>query len=139
MGAFAEIETNGYTYPIGLRTRLEALWGLDISHWWLPEEQPRLVKQIREFVQSKPSDDTETNLYELKGIFRSLQLGGDSPSSTGDTSPTNNERPKLARHASARSMTDMSAHSDDTHFDFDVMAEHDRTHALGVSPDFEWT
>jgi hypothetical protein len=33
----------------------------------------------------------------------------------------------------------MSAHSDDTHFDFDVMAEHDRANALGLNPDLEWT
>lgn len=128
-----------YTYPIGLRKRLEALWGLDVSHWWLPEDQPRLVKQIRDFVQSKPNDDIEANLYELKGIFKDLQLGGGSPGSTSETSPASLERPGLARHTSARSMTAMSAHSDDTHFDFDVMAAHDRTHALGGSPDFEWT
>lgn len=132
--------SRSYTYPIGLRKRLEALWGLDVSHWWLPEDQPRLVKQVRDFVQSKPSDDTETNLYELKGIFTALQLGNaNSPESIGGTSPTNNERPELARHASARSNTAMSAHSDDTHFDFDVMAAHDRTHALGESPNFKWT
>lgn len=129
-----------YTYPVGLRKRLEALWGLDVSHWWLPEDQPHLVKQIRDFVHSKPSDDNETNLYELKGIFKALQLGNaDSPDSVGGTSPTGVERPSLARHISARSTTAMSAHSDDTHFDFDVMAAHDRTHALGRSPDFEWT
>ena len=112
-----------------------------MSHWWLPEEQPRLVKQIREFVQSKPNDDTETNLYELKGIFKNLALDTTSSptDSTADSSPGNGERPKLARHVSARSATAMSAHSDDTHFDFDVMAAHDKTHALGEDPGFDWT
>lgn len=122
-----------------MRTRLEALWDLDITHWWLPEDQPRLVKQIRDFVQSKPNDDTETNLYELKGIFKALQLsGGDSPERSQPTSPKGSELPTLARRQSARSVTAMSAHSDDQ-FDFDVMAEHDRANALGLTADLEWT
>jgi hypothetical protein len=92
-------------------------------------------------VQSKPSDDTETNLYELTGIFKALQLGkSESPdtASAVDASPVSSARPGFIRHISARSNTAMSAHSDEGHFDFDVMAAHDRTHALGHSPDFEW-
>jgi hypothetical protein len=129
-----------YTYPVGLRSRLETLWGLDLSNWWLPEEQPRLVRQIRDFVQSKPSGDKETSLYELQGIFKSLQLGeASSPESVSGISTIINERPLLARQTSARSTTAFSAASEDTHFDFDIMAAHDRNQALGESPHFEWT
>jgi hypothetical protein len=112
-----------------------------LSNWWLPGEQPRLVKQIREFVQSKPSGDKETSLYELKGIFQSLQLREvSSPEdSLSGNSPSTNERPLLPRQTSARSATAMSAHSDDAHFDFDMMAAHDRNQAMGESPDFDWT
>ncbi|KIW06043.1 uncharacterized protein PV09_03219 [Verruconis gallopava] len=138
---FAEIEAKGYTYPVGLRTRLETLWGLDLSNWWLPGEQPRLVKQIREFVRSEPSGDKETSLYELRGIFTALQLeNASSPDSLTGTSPLISERPGIGRASSARSMAAFSsAHSDDAQFDFDMLAAHDRNQALGESPDFEWT
>ena len=131
-----------YTYPVTLRTRLEALWGVDLSDWWLPNEEgcPPLVRQIRNFITSTPNDATGEDLRDFKGIFASLSLSDtSSPESTHYSPESHDNRLISPRRGSEKAPGITSGHSDDGQLDWDSLNAHDRAVAFGESPEFEWS
>lgn len=55
------------------------LWGEDVSRWWLPNDEsyPSTIRIIREFVEyraTRPTDTWTTDIRDMKGMFRSLNL-----------------------------------------------------------------
>ncbi|CAK4031833.1 Adhesion and hyphal regulator 1 [Lecanosticta acicola] len=76
---FADIERLGYIYPATYRTRMTELWGEDVSRWWLPNEEsyPSTIRTIREFVEyraTRPTDMWTTDIRNMKGMFRNLNI-----------------------------------------------------------------
>ena len=79
----ARVESLGYIYPTTLRARLSAVWGVDVNHWWLENDENYrpINKRIREFVKYRtrtPTDDIEHAVRDLKGVFEGLNLGDTS-------------------------------------------------------------
>jgi hypothetical protein len=131
-----------YTYPATLRTRLEVLWGVDLSNWWLPNEEgcPPVIRQIRNFITSTPNDATGEDLRDLKGIFASLSLSDtSSPESTHNSPEAHDSRPSFHRQGSSNAPCIASGNSDDGRFDWDSLNAHDRAVAFSESPEFEWS
>ncbi len=76
-----------FIYQPSFRTRLAELWGEDVSHWWLPNEEglPPLIKSIREFVDRHPTvprDKTSEDVRDMRGLFTALNLDDSSSSPT---------------------------------------------------------
>ncbi|KAK3672027.1 hypothetical protein LTR78_007996 [Recurvomyces mirabilis] len=79
---FALIEQNGYIYPSALRQRMTGIWGVDVNHWWLANEEgfPQVVRAIRDFVEyraSMPQDAAAADVRDMSGIFRTLNMSDD--------------------------------------------------------------
>jgi len=54
-------------------------WGVDVNHWWLPNDEGYLpiLQQIRAFIEYRtepPKDWTSERLREMAGIFETLKL-----------------------------------------------------------------
>jgi hypothetical protein len=111
---------------------MEQLWGIDLSEWWLPnqEGQPPMVRHIRNFITTKPVDEKGEDLRDMKGILMALSLSDTSSPESSQHSPAGQERPVLSRQSSSKAPSS-SVQSDDPHFDFDTMA-----HVYGDSPEF---
>lgn len=80
---FAKIEASGYIYPTTFRTRMTEDWGVDVTKWWLPNDEgcPPIIRSIKDFIQERttaPKDQTSEDLRDMKGLFSSLSLA-DSP------------------------------------------------------------
>lgn len=78
---------SSYVYPSTLRTRMSETWGVDVTTWWLPNDEgyPQVVRSIREFIEYRarvPADDISAHVRDMSGIFRSLELESSSPSVT---------------------------------------------------------
>ncbi|KAF2721947.1 hypothetical protein K431DRAFT_62442 [Polychaeton citri CBS 116435] len=82
---FALIEQKGYIYPSSFRKRMTDIWAIDVTHWWLPDNDafPLPVRRIREFIESRFKEQTPTSVSEMSGIFKTLNV--DSPTSTRNT------------------------------------------------------
>jgi hypothetical protein len=84
-----------YIFPDSLRNRITAQWGIDVSDWWLPndESRPPVVRLIREFIAERAKmkmDDKSTNLREMRGIFSTMSLSeASSPESYSPASSSN--------------------------------------------------
>ncbi|KAI9761104.1 MAG: Vacuolar-sorting protein SNF7 [Chaenotheca gracillima] len=82
---FATIENLGYIYPPTFRSKMAALWAIpEIQHWWLPNDEnyPPIIRSIRAFVEErtrKPSNETASDLRDIKTIFGSMKISDDSP------------------------------------------------------------
>ncbi|KAK4548240.1 hypothetical protein LTR36_010110 [Oleoguttula mirabilis] len=76
---FALIEQHGYIYPANLRERMTEVWKEDVTHWWLPNDEgyPPIIRAIRDFIEYRarmPKDESDTNVRDMSGIFRSLKI-----------------------------------------------------------------
>ncbi|KAK5119621.1 hypothetical protein LTR85_007450 [Meristemomyces frigidus] len=76
---FALIEQNGYIYPAALRERMTGVWKEDVTHWWLPNDEgyPPIIRAIRDFIEYRarmPTDALGTDVRDMSGIFRHLQV-----------------------------------------------------------------
>ncbi|KAK5138158.1 hypothetical protein LTR08_004853 [Meristemomyces frigidus] len=76
---FALVEQSGYIYPPTLRERMTGLWGEDVTHWWLPNDEgyPVIIRAIRAFIDYRarmPPDAWAEDVRDMSGIFRSLNL-----------------------------------------------------------------
>ncbi|KAF2763125.1 hypothetical protein EJ05DRAFT_495962 [Pseudovirgaria hyperparasitica] len=71
----ATIEMNGYIYPRGFRERMTAIWGTDMTAWWLPDVEtcPPIIKELRNFTAERNSVTSE-DLETLQGVFGNLRL-----------------------------------------------------------------
>ncbi|KAF2433590.1 hypothetical protein EJ08DRAFT_60436 [Tothia fuscella] len=129
----ATIEALGYTYPTTLRVRMEQLWSIDLSEWWLPnrEGQPPMLRQIRKFMTTKPIDEKGEDLRDMKGILMALSLDTSSPE-IAQQNPGGADRPVLSRQSSSKAQA-TSAHSDGL---ITASAFHN-TH--GGSPEYDWS
>lgn len=83
---YALVEQKGYVYPATLRTRMSEAWDVDVTHWWLPNDEgyPPVVRAIREFIEYRarlPEDTMSAHVRDMSGIFRSLDLDNQSPGS----------------------------------------------------------
>ena len=81
-----------YIYPAALRQRVSAVWGIDVNHWWLPNEEgyPRVVRAIRDFISyraSIPKDPLAVNVRDMTAILQSPNLREES-SPPGDLKST---------------------------------------------------
>jgi len=54
-------------YPAMLRKRMSGLWGVDVDHWWLPNNEgyPRVVRALREFVEYRTSMPTDATTADV--------------------------------------------------------------------------
>ncbi|KAK5167212.1 uncharacterized protein LTR77_007943 [Saxophila tyrrhenica] len=87
---YALIEQLGYIYPVNLRKQLSDSWGVDVSHWWLPNDEgyPDIVRAIRDFIDYRsevPKDTLEAHLREMSGIFKNLNVDEQSSSAGTDS------------------------------------------------------
>ncbi|KAE9965607.1 hypothetical protein EG328_009515 [Venturia inaequalis] len=139
----AEIEARGYTYPITLRNKLEDLWNVDLSDWWLPNGEgcPPVIRQIRNFIVSTPNDTTGEDLRSFKGIFASLSLSEtSSPAGSSHTSPeTQDSSPPLQRQTTGQALYTATGNSDDDRCDWKSPDADDRAVAFGESPEYGWS
>ncbi|KAF1808433.1 hypothetical protein P152DRAFT_222206 [Eremomyces bilateralis CBS 781.70] len=88
----AEVEAMGYSYPVMLRFQLTESLGIDVRHWWLPNNEgfPPIMQAVRQFVTERtatPRSPAAEDLHSLKGIFKSLSLHEDGQHSTGGAEP----------------------------------------------------
>lgn len=82
-----------YIYPPSLREQLSKAWNVDVTEWWLPNDEgyPDIIRAIREFVHyraSVPKDSIEAAVRDMSGILPSLQkmnVEEQSGSSVGGT------------------------------------------------------
>ncbi|KAK8185695.1 hypothetical protein BC567DRAFT_154567 [Phyllosticta citribraziliensis] len=77
---FAKIESGGYIYPHAFRLRMANAWQIDVSRWWLPNDEglSDIVRQIRAFTEERsgiPPDQTGKDLQNMKGLFETMELG----------------------------------------------------------------
>ena len=101
-------ETNkrhSYVFPQAFRVRMGSYWNVDVTQWWLPDEEsiPPTIRSIHAFITQRttlPRDKMSADVRAMKGIFTTLCLS-DSPS------------PEHSREASAGQLrrigSDMSA------------------------------
>ncbi|GAB7357660.1 hypothetical protein MBLNU459_g0152t2 [Dothideomycetes sp. NU459] len=80
---YATVEACGYIYPNALRQRMTGIWGVDVTRWWLPNDEgyPPILQSIREFSDYRariPEDTVATDLRDMKGLFNALSLDTDS-------------------------------------------------------------
>lgn len=76
---FALIEQKGYIYPAALRQRMSAEWGVDVNHWWLPNDEgyPPVVRSIRDFIEYRarvPADKMDAHVANMSGLFKGLDV-----------------------------------------------------------------
>lgn len=55
------------------------IWGEDMSHWWLPNDEGYLstIRTVRDFVEyraTKPRDPWAVGIRDMSGIFRTLNI-----------------------------------------------------------------
>ncbi|KAK8244426.1 hypothetical protein HDK77DRAFT_370449 [Phyllosticta capitalensis] len=85
---FAKIESGGYIYPHSFRLHMSHAFQIDVSRWWLPNDEglPNIIRRIRAFTEERstpPPDQTRQDLQNMKGIFDKMELGeGQSPVQT---------------------------------------------------------
>lgn len=83
------ITYNSFIYPATLRQRMSELWGVDVSHWWLDDDEGYLpvVRAVRDFIEYRariPEDTMDAHVRDMSGIFRTLNV--EEPGSTGTES-----------------------------------------------------
>ncbi|KAF2163946.1 hypothetical protein M409DRAFT_68192 [Zasmidium cellare ATCC 36951] len=76
---FVDIERLGYIYQASYRKRMTDIWGEDMSHWWLPNDEGYLstIRTVRDFVEyraTKPRDPWAVGIRDMSGIFRTLNI-----------------------------------------------------------------
>lgn len=77
---------SSYVYPAPYRHKMSQVWGVDVHHWWLPNDEgfDPILRQIRDFIEYRttpPKDRTSERLREMAGIFETLKLDKlDAPS-----------------------------------------------------------
>lgn len=97
-----------------------------------------MVRQIRNFITTKPVDEKGEDLRDMKGILMALSLSDTSSPESSQQSPAGNDRPTLSRQSSSKAPTS-NAPSDDPHFDFENMAQiYGDSPEFVSSPNFEW-
>ena len=62
-------------------------WGVDVNHWWLPNDEgyPSVVRSIRDFIEYRarvPGDIMDTQVRDMSGLFRGLDVEESSKSGT---------------------------------------------------------
>ena len=92
-----------YVYPAMYRMKMSEMWQLpEINHWWLPHEERfhPILKAIRAFSKeraSRPSDDHQEDIRDMKAIFSKLNIEDtsprDSPSGASTSSATVSQSP----------------------------------------------
>ena len=78
LNTLADLRTS-YIYPPSLRQHMSEIWGIDVSHWWLPNDEgyPDAVRAIRDFIEYRqqiPKDTMDAHVRDMSGIFRSLKV-----------------------------------------------------------------
>lgn len=124
------------------RKKLEDLWNVDLSVWWLPNGEgcPPVIRQIRNFITSTPNDTTGEDLRDFKGIFASLSLSDASSPESAQNSPEVHERgPPIERAATEHVPSTTYAKSKDNRYEWESPNALDRAVACGESPEFEWS
>ncbi|KAI6790416.1 hypothetical protein KC332_g9923 [Hortaea werneckii] len=76
---YALVEQRGYIYPANLRERMSDLWGEDVTHWWLPNDEgyPDIIRTICDFIQyraGEPTDAAGADVRDMSGIFREMNV-----------------------------------------------------------------
>ena len=82
-----KIENEGYLYPMTYKKRLSDAWGVDLTHWWLPDDKglTPMLRKVREFAAYRTQQKTDSlsqDLRDIAGIFKDLSLEGKSPKSS---------------------------------------------------------
>ncbi|GAB7334437.1 hypothetical protein MBLNU13_g06440t1 [Cladosporium sp. NU13] len=84
---FALMEKHGYIYPASLRKRMSDLWGVDVTGWWLPNDEgyPPVLRALRDFIDframsaAKEPDAKDVDVRDMAGIFRTMNIERDMP------------------------------------------------------------
>jgi hypothetical protein len=70
-----------YVYPPALRQHVSSIWGVDVTRWWLPDDEgyPISIREVRDFIayraRANPSPPTRTidpHVQEMGGIFQKM-------------------------------------------------------------------
>ena len=61
---------------------MSEVWGEDVSHWWLPNDEgyPDIIRSIRDFIEYRarmPADTWGEDVRDMNGIFRALKLSSE--------------------------------------------------------------
>lgn len=83
----ADKDACSYIYPASLRKRMSDLWNVDVTHWWLPNDEgfPPMIRALRDFIDfrsmssAKQPDHKDLNVRDMAGIFRTMSLERDMP------------------------------------------------------------
>ena len=134
---------NSYVYPARYRMRLSHQWNVDLSDWWLPNDEgrPPIIRHIREFIADRtatPRHSKEEDVLEMKGLYNSLCLSNSaSPESL-------QEQSKASPPHLRRTTSDPTGKQSDV--DFERLGSNIPTTAsieedamiFGNSPEFAW-
>ena len=108
MAAFADLASR-YIYPSALRERMSGVWGVDVNHWWLPDDEgyPAIVRSIRDFIEYRarvPAGNMDAQVQNMSGLFRGLDVEDDSV----DGSSMDQSSPELDRSSSYETTPEQS-------------------------------
>jgi hypothetical protein len=78
---------DSYIYPASLRKRMSDLWGVDVTHWWLPNDEgyPPILRALRDFIDfrainaAKELQAKDADVRDMAGIFKTMSIGRDMP------------------------------------------------------------
>lgn len=76
-----------YIYPASLRKRMSDIWNVDVTHWWLPNDEgfPPMIRALRDFIDfransaAKQPDAKDVDVRDMAGIFKTMSLERDMP------------------------------------------------------------
>ncbi|KAI9710342.1 MAG: hypothetical protein M1820_002837 [Bogoriella megaspora] len=111
---FATMESNGYIFPSSLRRRMSQHWGVDVTDWWLPnnEGHPPILRLIREFLKDRmnamnaPKDQFSQDVRDINGIFSTLNI--DDPDQVGDATSPEREDSSARQALAAMDLANMA-------------------------------
>ncbi|KXL43359.1 hypothetical protein M433DRAFT_75059 [Acidomyces richmondensis BFW] len=93
---YALIEQKGYIYPPTLRKRMSEVWNVDVTRWWLPNDEgyPAIIRSIRDFIEYRrqnPKDSVGQDVQAMSGVFRDMAVGDQNSSQDYLSTPTSSD------------------------------------------------
>lgn len=102
------LTTFRFTYPKMYRQKMSEHWGVDLSHWWLPNNEgfPPILGSIRSLIHDRsegpPRDQMSAAIRDMRGIFDHLALADDAPSESPDSAVPRSEGKGKSRSSSVQ-------------------------------------
>lgn len=85
-----------YIYPPTLRKRMSEVWNVDVTRWWLPNDEgyPAIIRSIRDFIEYRrqnPKDSVGQDVQAMSGVFRDMAVGDQNSSQDYLSTPTSSD------------------------------------------------